>query len=413
MNVKLALLISALAISPAALAVTQSGVLPDDWYLRFIPQQDSAPITSESGPLPETKIDRATPPEEGALSGQANTTGTRESATDTSRPLKDGRAGSKQDKQAMLEDWKRASPSINPIDDVSRGNESLLVKNKPSSASGTGLSARTSQKALPQPDKAALTAKSVQARQMRELEKLVVTAKEPITEVPAQRPVVPNTPGDAHDSGRHDAPSGSTSAASLASSDPAAPVDDTPARERAESQARSGPPQAVKRAAPPKTAKPSVVISSTQTAPSESANPAKLASANQVKPTAIPVPIQFVYREATFTPSGDAAAELLLEYVMAKRPASITLSGHADERASAAYNMDLSRRRLQSVAEFLRKAGYEGKVILVPLGESQPYSEVDRVKYSLEELYQLDRRVELHLGGFRYGKIPASGSDGT
>jgi len=118
------------------------------------------------------------------------------------------------------------------------------------------------------------------------------------------------------------------------------------------------------------------------------------------EPTArktIPIPIQFVYREATFTPDGEKAVNLLLQYLLAGKLTEVTLSGHADERGTEALNMELSRQRLKTVENYLRSGGYQGKLELVPKGKSEPFTSVDRASFSREELYQLDRRVELRL----------------
>lgn len=112
----------------------------------------------------------------------------------------------------------------------------------------------------------------------------------------------------------------------------------------------------------------------------------------------VPIPIQFVYREASFTEQGRKAAELLVEYLKLTKPESIVLTGHADERGSDEFNMELSRQRLETVANFLREHGYEGRLTLVPKGRSEPYRGVDRSKLDRETLWQLDRRVELVLG---------------
>jgi hypothetical protein len=47
------------------------------------------------------------------------------------------------------------------------------------------------------------------------------------------------------------------------------------------------------------------------------------------------------------------------------------------------------------VAAYLKKGGYKGKLNLIPKGETEPFTGVDRSQYSRDELYQLDRRVEL------------------
>ena len=109
----------------------------------------------------------------------------------------------------------------------------------------------------------------------------------------------------------------------------------------------------------------------------------------------LPVPVQFVYREATFTPQGKAAAALLLKYFKAKRYLTVALSGHADERGTHAANLKLSQERLERIERFLRDGGYTGKLTLLPKGATEKYLRVERSKFPVEELYQLDRRVEV------------------
>lgn len=127
------------------------------------------------------------------------------------------------------------------------------------------------------------------------------------------------------------------------------------------------------------------------------ASPSGASSAQPSPPASIPVPIRFVYREAQFTEEGRKAVKLLLEYVKLKDFPSISLSGHADERGSPVFNLELSRERLEAVASYLKDGGYEGKLVLVPKGETEPFPGVDRSKYDAATLFQLDRRVELHI----------------
>lgn len=115
------------------------------------------------------------------------------------------------------------------------------------------------------------------------------------------------------------------------------------------------------------------------------------------KTEAIPVPIMFVYNEATLTPDGKHAANLLLEYLTLKRLSAVELTGHADERGTTEYNMDLSRDRLAAVSDLLKNGGYSGELKLTPKGKSEPFTGVDRERFSGEALYQLDRRVELRV----------------
>jgi outer membrane protein OmpA-like peptidoglycan-associated protein len=111
----------------------------------------------------------------------------------------------------------------------------------------------------------------------------------------------------------------------------------------------------------------------------------------------IPVPITFVTDETELTPHGARAAALLAEYLRLKRPEGISLSGHADSRGPDGYNMELSKRRLEAIEQYLRKAGYTGNLSLTPKGKREPYLGIDRTRLSLHEVYQADRRVELRL----------------
>jgi outer membrane protein OmpA-like peptidoglycan-associated protein len=119
----------------------------------------------------------------------------------------------------------------------------------------------------------------------------------------------------------------------------------------------------------------------------------KLAAA--ASPHAIQAPITFLYNDTTFTAQGRRAADLLAKQLIEQRPTVVSLSGHADERGSDQYNMELSRRRLTVVADYLRGSGFAGKLELIPKGSSEPYGAVDRHALPREDVFQLDRRVEL------------------
>lgn len=111
----------------------------------------------------------------------------------------------------------------------------------------------------------------------------------------------------------------------------------------------------------------------------------------------IPIPIGFVYREARFTDQGMKAVRLLSEYLAIKQLQSIALTGHADERGSEELNMNLSQARLDAVAREIKQRGFNGALELIAKGEDVPYAGVDRSQFSREELYALDRRVELKI----------------
>ncbi|MEO7156720.1 MAG: OmpA family protein, partial [Vicinamibacterales bacterium] len=122
---------------------------------------------------------------------------------------------------------------------------------------------------------------------------------------------------------------------------------------------------------------------------------AAIAAQPRIETTAVPVPVTFIFNEANLTGEGRRAAGLLLEYLNIKRFPKITLTGHADERGTDALNLALSAQRLQTVARYLREGGFNGGLELIPRGKTEPYSGVVRGDFSQEDLYQLDRRVEM------------------
>lgn len=130
---------------------------------------------------------------------------------------------------------------------------------------------------------------------------------------------------------------------------------------------------------------------------SGTASPLPPSSSEPDARTSVPVPITFIFNEATLTGDGKKAAGLLLEYLRLKHFGKVSLTGHADERGTDELNMRLSKDRLDTVASFLRDGGFKGELELVPKGKAEPYTGVVRSQFAQEDLYQLDRRVELVL----------------
>lgn len=169
------------------------------------------------------------------------------------------------------------------------------------------------------------------------------------------------------------------------------------------SAAPAASPSASPAASPPASAAsstPSAPSTTVATAPANTSPPAATApppvpGSAVGQSTTVPVPVTFVFNEATLTDDGKKAASLLLEYLRLKRFPRITLTGHADERGSDELNLGLSRERLETVARFLRDGGFNGQLQLVPKGKAEPYTGVVRGDFSQEDLWQLDRRVEL------------------
>jgi len=110
-----------------------------------------------------------------------------------------------------------------------------------------------------------------------------------------------------------------------------------------------------------------------------------------------PAPVTFAFNEAILTPAGRQQAAALREFLSKRKLTSVTLSGHADERGSDEFNMELSRQRLEAVVRYLHESGYMGELKLVPMGKRKPYLSPDRNRLPKEDAFQLDRRVQLHL----------------
>jgi len=120
-----------------------------------------------------------------------------------------------------------------------------------------------------------------------------------------------------------------------------------------------------------------------------------LASIRGFAPKSRPLPVTYVYKEATMTPEGTKAAQALLDCVKNENYHRVVLSGHTDQIGSDAYNMDLSAKRLATVKAFLVSGGITAEIVLIPKGKSEPFQVDDPGQHTPEEINQLNRRVEL------------------
>ena len=128
--------------------------------------------------------------------------------------------------------------------------------------------------------------------------------------------------------------------------------------------------------------------------PALAPSPQAVAQRNDALP---PAPIIFDYNESNLSTAGRQQAAALGEFLNKQELTSVTLSGHADERGSDEFNMELSSQRLKTVAQYLQESGYRGELKLVPKGKREPYLTPDRERLPKEEALRLDRRVELNL----------------
>jgi pilus biogenesis lipoprotein CpaD len=88
--------------------------------------------------------------------------------------------------------------------------------------------------------------------------------------------------------------------------------------------------------------------------------------------------------------------ERLLTFLQTVAPTpqdTMIVEGHADERATDLYNLELASRRITSVADFLRERGLEG----IPLHSSAFGERVPAAEGGDSAAWQQNRRVELVL----------------
>ncbi|MEZ5839025.1 MAG: OmpA family protein [Hyphomicrobiales bacterium] len=109
---------------------------------------------------------------------------------------------------------------------------------------------------------------------------------------------------------------------------------------------------------------------------------------------AVPVPVQFEYDSSDLTEDGVRAVEDIYAYLQENPHRGLTIVGHTDPRGSDTYNRRLSTDRARTVANYIAELGYPFEIRVVGRGESQPFEPDDAGKYTTDELYAFDRRVE-------------------
>lgn len=111
----------------------------------------------------------------------------------------------------------------------------------------------------------------------------------------------------------------------------------------------------------------------------------------------VPVPVRFEYDAAVLTPEGEKAVADILAYLGDHTVGHVKLIGHTDPRGGDAYNLGLSLARAEAVKAYLLANGYKGVIEVAGMGERAPFVPDDPAKYSEEERYAFDRRVEYQL----------------
>lgn len=103
-----------------------------------------------------------------------------------------------------------------------------------------------------------------------------------------------------------------------------------------------------------------------------------------------------VYFETDRAELTGAQRDRLLAFLASAQPSegdTLRIEGHADERATDLYNLDLASQRIQTVTSFLREQGYAGvEVTTAAYGEAAP-----AVPGAGPDAWQRNRRAELIL----------------
>jgi OmpA-OmpF porin, OOP family len=110
---------------------------------------------------------------------------------------------------------------------------------------------------------------------------------------------------------------------------------------------------------------------------------------------AVPLPVNFYFGQARFTPAGEKAVEELAEAVKEQKVDTLTIVGHTDPRGDHQYNIELSKRRAAAARDYLLAHGVKARIIVDGKGPDEPFdvSLLGR-PVTKEEAWALDRRVE-------------------
>ena len=110
---------------------------------------------------------------------------------------------------------------------------------------------------------------------------------------------------------------------------------------------------------------------------------------------AVPLPINFYFGQARFTPAGEKAVEELADAAKQQNVDTMTLVGHTDPRGDHQYNVELSKRRAAVTRDYLLAHGVKARIVVDGKGPDQPFDvKLLGRPVSQNEAWALDRRVE-------------------
>ncbi|MBO0924513.1 OmpA family protein [Cellulomonas sp. zg-ZUI199] len=127
--------------------------------------------------------------------------------------------------------------------------------------------------------------------------------------------------------------------------------------------------------------------------------------------------VLFEFDQATLTPQAGEAIALVAQRLAEREPGPVTVVGHTDDQGDDDYNLDLSRRRAQTVADALGAAvGPSYPLQVEGRGEAEPFvtndSDDDRAR-NRRVAVTLESTVVTQTEVTAAGELPPFGEDGT
>lgn len=111
----------------------------------------------------------------------------------------------------------------------------------------------------------------------------------------------------------------------------------------------------------------------------------------------IPRPAYFDTDRYEMNGDNTQSADEMLLFVQTQKPAKLALTGHADPRGTPEHNLELSRRRAQSLADYLVSKGANLPIKVKGEGEEAAPPDSDQPS-TREEEWQFSRRVDIGFG---------------
>jgi len=129
-------------------------------------------------------------------------------------------------------------------------------------------------------------------------------------------------------------------------------------------------------------------------APSPTAVPVAPQPAASAEPTCALSRVHFAFDSAQLEAGARAELKEVAACLQQRRPATVMVEGHTDERGTTAYNLALGSRRAASVRGYLKDLGVGADISTVSFGKELPL-----VPGAGEEAWSQNRRAELRLPG--------------